>query len=104
MAPKPDPAPVLWMPFSLISPEPRFWALLSALMGAARAMSSGRVIAAFSPAAACLVGCSSILSPAAGVPDKSISRPCPASSNLAGGVVPVASEVRLPVPSMENTS
>ncbi|MNL37004.1 hypothetical protein D3C87_1591240 [compost metagenome] len=88
----------------MISPEPRFWEFLSALMGDARAMSSGRVMAAFSPAAACLVGCSTILSPPTGVPDRSISMPCPATSNLAGGVVPVATEVRWPEPSMEKTS
>ncbi|MNL36199.1 hypothetical protein D3C87_1582690 [compost metagenome] len=73
-------------------------------MGDASAISSGRVMAAFSPAAACLVGCSKILSPAAGVPERSISMPCPATSTLAGGVVPVISELRLPLPSMEKTS
>ncbi|MNY75834.1 hypothetical protein D3C86_2152300 [compost metagenome] len=67
-------------------------------------MSSGRVIAASRLAAACLVGCSTILSPPTGVPDRSISMPCPATSNLAGGVVPVATEVRWPEPSMEKTS
>ena len=89
---------------SLISPEPKLFLPLSALSGDASARSSARVTNWSSPAAARLVGCSRILSPAAGVPERSNWMPCPATCTVAGGVVPVASEVRLPSLSTENTS